>query len=500
MALSVARPATSSLKTKPSVTVTEYFVNQQAKANAVLVPSKYQFSGDPSRLLGEQAEELVVKSLEQCPVGIPGLKLLVFHGLRIIGKRPGILREVDTITFAQYNNLHYILFKEVKCNQFPKRREGTRKKAVDQLTCQLDILATELGIPTANIQRNVVWPNMPPTEPCTACGGAHPSLYERPAACRQRGTQPRTNPEPPGFHLFQDTFQGTAFEAWMRSKVSDPQLAVSQDVYSKVLQYVTEKCYGVLLDQTVGSFCLLSPQQHSLVTGPQNTLTNALLVVGRGGTGKTTAAEARVQFIIPWLSPTSKALYVYFDDNVKKMVTSKLIACQVDLTYVHFIDFHQQAMNLANIIVDDTVMEGLINSGYHYIYVDGFEDVGIAKINKLMKKILAGNSTSPTNQHAMSLRGDCWLMMDDYQGLQDPHALEKGFRDKINWRGTRLDEKVLEQGMHDNRVVKLTKSFRSPQLLTNHIKKENLPHQVAPPSPFPMGSSAAVGSRMVTPS
>ena len=161
--------------------------------------------------------------------------------------------------------------------------------------------------------------------------------------------------------------------------------------------------------------------RHSLVTGPQNTLDNALLVVGRGGTGKTTAAEARVQFIIPWLSPTSKALYVYFDENVKKLVTSKLIACQVDLTYVHFTNYHHQAMNLANIILDNTVMEGLINSGYHYIYVDGIEDMGIAKINKLMKKLLAGNSL--TNQHSMSLRGDCWLMMDDYQGLQDPHVL-----------------------------------------------------------------------------
>ena len=65
-------------------------------------------------------------------------------------------------------------------------------------------------------------------------------------------------------------------------------------------------------------------------------------------------------------------------------------------------------------------------------------------------------------------------MMDDYQGLQDPHALERGFRNKINWRGARLDGKLIEQGVQANRVCKLTKSFRSPELITNHIKKEKL--------------------------
>ena len=72
MALSVAKPATSTLKTKPSISVTAYFQDQLKTSNAVLVPLTYELSGDPKKVLGEEAEKKVVDCLKQAAVTSKG--------------------------------------------------------------------------------------------------------------------------------------------------------------------------------------------------------------------------------------------------------------------------------------------------------------------------------------------------------------------------------------------------------------------------------------------
>ena len=50
------------------------------KKDCVSIPDTYELSGDPARLLGDQAEQTVYNSLKNCK--IPGLKLVFFHGTR----------------------------------------------------------------------------------------------------------------------------------------------------------------------------------------------------------------------------------------------------------------------------------------------------------------------------------------------------------------------------------------------------------------------------------
>ena len=498
MALSVARPATSSLQARSGISVTAYYEDQLATTDVVLVPLTYELSGDPARQLGEQAEEKVVHRLQEAAADIPGLQLIVFHGLRVVGRKPALLRECDSLTLATYNQQHYIFAQEVKCNQDPQTSNNTRKKAITQLNALFSILSAELGIPTGRIQRSVAWTRMAPTEACGACGGSHPPLYEKPPECRQPGTSPRSDPEPPGFHLFEDTFTRAGFTAWLHTKVTDGQLAVDPDTYRKVLEYATQQCVGVLLDQTVGTFCILSPEQHRLVTRLNDSLSLALFVLGLGGTGKTVCVGARIQFIYlaGWLGPHSKVMFVYFHQNVQSMMLARLTAASVDLSHVDFVDYSNNRFNLGDLLIDENVLEDLKRAGYKYIYVDSCEDLGVSKVQQMLEKSLELDSlASQALGAAGSIQlqpllapapsdGDFWLLIDPFQGLQDPHNLERDFRDRVRWRGSQLDRRLVERGEQMGRVVTLTQSFRMPETHIEHIKaKHVLPIKNYPQAP-----------------
>ena len=177
MALSVHRSAVGSPADSSGVSVTEYYRQQFIKTPVVLVPSSFEFSGDLSKLLGEQAEKKVIDSIEQCGRDIPGIQTICFHGVRVIGSSPSIIREIDQCCFITYQGRRYILITEVKCNADIKKRGGTRKKAIVQLNTFIEMLGNELNVPTDQLQTHAVWPNMDPPEPCSSCQGRHPSLY-----------------------------------------------------------------------------------------------------------------------------------------------------------------------------------------------------------------------------------------------------------------------------------------------------------------------------------
>ena len=143
-------------------------------------------------------------------------------GVRVIAGCPIILREVDFCLFISYQGRHYIVIKEVKCNANPESSRATSKKAISQLRTFEAMLASELNVQTDKLHFQAVWPNMSETEPCPSCNVRHPSLYERPAACQQAGTQRRANPEPAGFHVFKDKFEDGKFSKWMKGIALDP--------------------------------------------------------------------------------------------------------------------------------------------------------------------------------------------------------------------------------------------------------------------------------------
>ena len=184
MSLSVQRPAVSSPEAPSGISVRTFFEEQLSSSSVAFVPKNYEFSGDPKKKLGEEAEKKVFDVVGQAGREIPGIQIVCFHGVRVIAGRPIILREVDFCVFITYQGRHYIVIKEVKCNKVAKSSRGTSKKAISQLRTFEGMLGSELNIQTENIQFHAVWPNMPVTEPCPSCHGHHPSLYERPAACQ----------------------------------------------------------------------------------------------------------------------------------------------------------------------------------------------------------------------------------------------------------------------------------------------------------------------------
>ena len=87
-------------------------------------------SGDPKKILGEEAEKKVLDMVKDAGRDIPGIQIVCFHGVRVIAGSPIILREVDFCLFITYQGRHYIVIKEVKCNAIPESSRGTSKKAI----------------------------------------------------------------------------------------------------------------------------------------------------------------------------------------------------------------------------------------------------------------------------------------------------------------------------------------------------------------------------------
>ena len=319
--------AGSVLTSSPSgISVKTFYEEQLSSSPVAFVPKNYEFSGDPKKKLGEEAEKEVFDVVQQAGRDFLGIQIVCFHGVRVIAGSPIILREVDFCLFITYQGRHYIVIKEVKCNANPESSRGTSKKAISQLRTFEGMLGSELNIQTENIQFHAVWPNMPVTEPCPSC----PSLFERPAACQQAGTQRRTNPEPEGFHVFKDKFENGEFSKWMKGIISDPTTAVDPSTYDTVLDFVACHCIGVLYDETVKSFCILGDDQAKLVNRKEQPLTKPTIVYGLAGTGKTISIMARIQCISGNLNASCKALYICFEDNAIAMVKRKLEACKVE--------------------------------------------------------------------------------------------------------------------------------------------------------------------------
>ena len=128
--LSVMRPPGSSLQAAQTITITAYFAEKLKTKPVVLVPAGYTFSGDPIKFLGEQAEKNMLDLFEKCGRDIPGIEILCFHSIRVMGSTPTNIREVDTWAFVTYQGKKFIFAHEVKCNIIIKKSGQTKKRAV----------------------------------------------------------------------------------------------------------------------------------------------------------------------------------------------------------------------------------------------------------------------------------------------------------------------------------------------------------------------------------
>ena len=493
----VVRPAVAKPNDSPGLSVIDFFTDKAS--DVVLVPPSFEPSGDPTRMLGDEAEKKVIDAIKKCGRDIPGIKIICFHGVRVIGCSPMIIREVDQIFFVTYQGRKYVFITEVKCNAIIKKSGQTRKKARDQLHTITLMLGDELNVPTDNLQTHSVWPNMEPTEPCSSCHGRHPSLYQKPVKCRQSGTQQRADPEPDDHHVFKDKFDGDKFSIWIKSVVQNRSLAIKESDFESVLEFVARHCVGVLYDEVVKSFCILGGDQTKLLQRPEQLLSDPTIVYGLGGTGKTISIMARIQQISGNLGPSSRALYVSFENNTIKMVKKKLEACNVDLSFITFANFSSFSPDLKKITEDDTVVQDLISGGYRYIYLDSAEDAGVDWVNKLLKKTLgkktlgqkllewvnkllaqtlATDSSVDCTEQGLLLpvmtTGDFWITLDPFQGLQDNHTLHRGVGNQLHWKGNLVDVKLLEEGFKLGKFVKLQECFRMPKAMIEHIDSEKV--------------------------
>ena len=92
------------------------FMEKLTSSPVVLVPSTFDYSGDPKMRLGEEAEKKVMDAIVRCGHELPGIKVICFLRPCLISSNSNITREVDYCCFITYQRRHYILIAEVKCN------------------------------------------------------------------------------------------------------------------------------------------------------------------------------------------------------------------------------------------------------------------------------------------------------------------------------------------------------------------------------------------------
>ena len=452
-----------------AISVRDHF--DEVDEPVTVIPRLYELTGEMSKTQGELAEKAVCEMIKKCSKSIPGIKIVTFHGARVIGGSPPdtTIKEVDQCTFITYQDRHYILVKEVKCNAISEKSGPTRKKAISQLKAFSDLLKSKLNVSTDQIQFHAVWPNMEPRECCSSCLGSHPSLYEKPGKCRQPGTQERKDPEHQGFHVFKDKFVGDAFSDWIMSIVSDPSKAVEQSDYDSVLEFVVRHTKGVLFDETAKSFCIPGEDQTKLIEGPEQDLTVPTIIYGLAGTGKTISVLARIQKKSSLFSDSCKALYLCLQDNARAMVERKLRACNVDLSHITLADFKSFPL-LTSLPHDDAFIQGLINDNFRYIYIDSAEDMGIDWLNAVVAKALRKEKGKQNS----CVFGDFWVTLDPFQSSKDTHFLAKTDGDQLQWQGSLLKFNFFSEDFNQRKLIKLGQCFRLPLAMLHHVEEEKL--------------------------
>ena len=83
MPLFVQRPAVATPGAPPGATVRAFFEEHLASSSVAHVPRSFEFSGDPDRRLGEEAEKRVLDMVGRAGSDIPGIQIVCFHGVRV---------------------------------------------------------------------------------------------------------------------------------------------------------------------------------------------------------------------------------------------------------------------------------------------------------------------------------------------------------------------------------------------------------------------------------
>ena len=93
----VWRPAVAQPQASGAISVRDHF--DEIDQPVTVIPRNYELTGDPNKTQGELAEKAVCEKIKKCGEIIPGLKIVTFHGARIIGGNPPdiTIKEVELV-------------------------------------------------------------------------------------------------------------------------------------------------------------------------------------------------------------------------------------------------------------------------------------------------------------------------------------------------------------------------------------------------------------------
>ena len=305
----VVQPHKDSASSSPSVPSAEAeaayisrefmdLTNQQDQV--ITIPSDFPLS--PQKKDGELAEMKLFEAVKKAGANTPGLRMLIFNGLRCSGVKEEnsdkkLIREIDLSVFCEYQGKHFITFLEVKCCNAAFKQawlQKHRKKATGQLKTHTEILIHNFGISSTEaekVQLHTVWPNLSANEPCDNpdCedNNSHLRFQPKPKPCWPPGMSQEPNYEKPGWHLFEDDVN--QFEVVLQSMITDTTIDIEEQTWITMLGVHTRLSCGALYDNISKKFFLLGPEQVNLRDSSEHNLMDPRIIQGVAGTGKSTS-------------------------------------------------------------------------------------------------------------------------------------------------------------------------------------------------------------------
>ena len=119
--------------------ISSQFLNMWKQEDSRIISVPRTFTLSPAAKDGEKAEKVLFDILKKAGSNIPGLRMVVFSGLRCTGtggtdsEEKLIIREIDSAVYLEYQGKRFASCLEVKCCKELKGLQTHRKKATGQL-------------------------------------------------------------------------------------------------------------------------------------------------------------------------------------------------------------------------------------------------------------------------------------------------------------------------------------------------------------------------------
>ncbi|RZC39714.1 uncharacterized protein BDFB_008988, partial [Asbolus verrucosus] len=350
------------------------------------VPRIFQKTGEKQAALAERVvfNRLNGVGCNKCDSRFGGLWMTFFHnacygGHSFRNQRIGklMIREHDFVIFVKFNGRHFVALTEVKStndqnttiNNLEKVSDAkviknNKRSAQHQLRDHTEVLETVLGRnPQENgVQCYIMWPFL----------GSYTKDPKQQVTKRWK--------EDKNLHVFEDTISDqNKFDDWFFDNILNAKQVKEADFTALLNRFIILSC-GVFVDEiNQGLMALLTQEQLHLIKTDICQQSNALVVHGAAGTGKTLLVLRKLQQLHQsgQLNEHNRALYICYWPGIR---------CEMELKFETL--GIKQYVDTARFFISMETFLKTNKNVYKHIFMDEAEAICLAFDSTIIQNTL----------------------------------------------------------------------------------------------------------------